>query len=272
MCVCECLLWQEWSKIWQKSTSILQSKCVFVNLWFFFSARNRCWCECESELVWWVRIYMYSLVWQQCTSEKLFFLYCCWFYYRYDFLCTEKSGKNSHLLNVKWFEDHNFNSKVVLVIRFLVCCQFRVASDLRAVLPVVLEWNLSQAFWESLGQNKTLNLTQRNVHLCPLWTTIVISGFIFRKMKKINFLQYFFCTQGCANITHCHLSVEWRIAVWQIWLFILFLVDKIFLQYFARIFDTFLFRSVEIDPIRSTIGPLFPPFRAQTGWEWAREG
>lgn len=147
ICVCESLLWQEWSKIGQKSTSILQSKCVFVNVWFFSVHVNRCWCECESVLVWWVRVYMYSLVWQQCTSEKLFF--CCWFYYRYDFLCTEKSGKNSHLLSVKWFEDHNFNSKVVLVIRFLVCChscQLRVASDLRAVLPVVLGWNLSKNF------------------------------------------------------------------------------------------------------------------------------
>lgn len=57
------------------------------------------------------------------------------------FSVLKKSGKNSHLLSVKWFEDHNFNSKVVLVIRFLVCChscQLRVASDLRAVLPVVL--------------------------------------------------------------------------------------------------------------------------------------
>lgn len=124
-------LWEEWSKIGQKPTSILYvCECVFsVHVTDYFSACD-CVLYCESVLVCWVRNLMYSLAGNS-ARVRISFVFV---YYRYDFLTTgKKTRKNSHLLSFKWFWRSQFYSKVVLVIRFRVCFYVTVAVSLLRV-------------------------------------------------------------------------------------------------------------------------------------------
>lgn len=180
-------LWEEWSKIGQKSTSILYA-CERV---IFFSARNwlffRVWlCTLLWECIGVLGAQSYvQFSWQQCTSEN-FFCFCLLSIRFSD--DWKKTRKNSHLLSFKWFWRSQFYSKVVLVIRFRVCffmsqllsvCYGRRA-NLQAVLSVVGVTSAVKILG-FFGRNKVnISKTKKCIFVqTKRWTTIVISvGFI----------------------------------------------------------------------------------------------